>query len=230
MVEGGAGTAHDGHGRQAERLRAPITVHELASICAYFCLQGCEASLEALCARALRAAAGTGKPAKRLHPPPAASNLSLFNTAWMRRRSVPLARELSCMNLSLTDAFDRFRAKPNNRLSSLSAIAADGAMVLTCSSTYFKHPSRGVLRYEDRLSREAPDSRENQLLSQHLALARDGELPIRMVVLAAPTTRSGRSFHVRPDLLGKLIKFDGDHYIIDFVRPDAEEKPKQGRR
>jgi hypothetical protein len=75
------------------------------------------------------------------------------------------------MNLPLSDAFDRFRAKPSNRLSSLSAIATDGAMVLTCTSTYFNHPTRGLLRYEDRLSREAPDSKENQLLSQHLMLA-----------------------------------------------------------
>ena|SRR5579871_2933298 len=134
------------------------------------------------------------------------------------------------MNLSLTDAFDRFRAKPNNRFSSLSAIADDGAMVLTCSSGYFKHPTRGVLRYEDRLSREGPESKENQLLGEHLTLARDGELPIRMVVVSAPTNHSGRTFHVRPDLLGKLIKFDGDHYIVDFVRPEVDNRAKANRR
>src|SRR5262249_9619482 len=108
------------------------------------------------------------------------------------------------MNLSLIDAFDRFRAKPSNRVSSLSAIAADGAMVLTCSSANFRHPSRGVLRYEDRLSRDAPESKDNQLLSEHLILARDGALPIRMVVMSTAANKAGsRSFHVRPDLLGK---------------------------
>jgi hypothetical protein len=133
--------------------------------------------------------------------------------------------------MNLSDAFDRFRAKPSNRLSSLSAIAADGAMVLACTSTYFNHPTRGVLRYEDRLSREAPDSKENQLLGRHLTLARDGELPIRMVVVAALTNKSGgRTFHVRPDLLGKLVKFDGDHYVVDFTRPDADDRPKQTRK
>jgi hypothetical protein len=135
------------------------------------------------------------------------------------------------MNLTLIDAFDRFRAKPSNRVSSLSAIAADGAMVLACTSTNFNHPSRGVLRYEDRLSREAPDSKENQLLGQHLILARDGELPIRMIVVAAPTNKSGgRTVHVRPDLLGKLVKFDGDHYVVDFIRPDADDRPKHARK
>ena len=135
------------------------------------------------------------------------------------------------MNLTLIDAFDRFHAKPNHRFSGLSAIAADGAMVIACTSTYFKHPTRGVLRYEDRLSREAPESKESKLLGQHLILARDGQLPIRMVVEAATTDKTGgRSFHVRPDLLGKLIEFDGDHYVVDFTRPDADVRPKHTRK
>jgi hypothetical protein len=131
------------------------------------------------------------------------------------------------MNLSLVDAFGKFGAKPTNRLRGLSAIAADGAMVLNCSQPYFGHPSRGVLRYEDKLSRETDDSKCTELLGQHLALARDGELPIRMIVtslLDAANTRTGRSFHVRPDLVGKLVKFDGDHFIIDFTR--LEEPPQ----
>ena len=135
------------------------------------------------------------------------------------------------MNLTLIDAFDRFQAKPNSRFSSLSAIAADGAMVIACTSTYFNHPTPGVLRYEDRLSRESPDSKENKLLGQHLVLARDGELPIRMVVVATSTDKSrGRTFHVRPDLLGKVVKFDGDHYVVDFTRPDTGVKPKHARK
>jgi hypothetical protein len=123
------------------------------------------------------------------------------------------------MNLSLVDAFGKFGAKPVNRVRGLSAIAADGAMVLNCSKAYFGHPSRGVLRYEDRLSREPAQSRETELLSQHLTLARDGALPIRMVVTSvADDERGGRSFHVRSDLIGKVVKFDGDHFIIDFTR------------
>ena len=58
------------------------------------------------------------------------------------------------MNLSLFDAFRRFGAKPASRLRALSAMTADGALVLNCSRAYFGHPSQGVLRYEDRLSRE----------------------------------------------------------------------------
>ena len=124
-------------------------------------------------------------------------------------------------NLSLVEAFGKFGAKPATRLRGLSAIAADGAMVLNCSPPYFGHPAKGVLRYEDRLSRDANDAKEAELLSQHLTLARDGELPVRMIVKTPVddgTNKHGRSFHVRRDLIGKLVEFDGDHFIIDFRR------------
>jgi hypothetical protein len=137
------------------------------------------------------------------------------------------------MNLSLSDAFARFDATPTNRLSSLSAVAVDGAIVLSCSHVRFGHPSKGVLRYEDRLSRGSAESKENQLLSQHLSLARDGELPIRMVVMSTAVRKDGgnrRTFHVRPDLIGKLALFDGDHFIVDFTRPDEDPEPTPTRR
>jgi len=123
------------------------------------------------------------------------------------------------MSLSLVDAFGKFDAKPSNRVHSLSAMAADGAMVLNCSKAYFGHPSPGVLRYEDRLSREPSASKERTALGQHLTLARDGALPVRMVVMSTEgDDRGGRRFHVRSDLIGKLVEFDGDHFIIDFTR------------
>jgi hypothetical protein len=105
-------------------------------------------------------------------------------------------------------------------------------MVLNCSKAYFGHPSRGVLRYEDRLSREPEQSRETELLSQHLTLARDGALPIRMIVTSvADDARGGRSFHVRSDLIGKVVKFDGDHFIIDFTRrEEVRDNAAPGRR
>jgi len=135
--------------------------------------------------------------------------------------------------MNLTEAFARFDATPSNRLSSVSAIATDGAMVLACSYGHFAHPSKGVLRYEDRLSRESAESKESQLLSQHLTLARDGGLPIRMVVVTATDRKKGspgRSFHVRPDLVGKVASFDGDHFVVDFTRQEENPPTASGRR
>jgi len=124
------------------------------------------------------------------------------------------------VHLSLIDAFGKFGSKPTDRLRALSAMAADGAMVLNCSPAYFGHPAQGVLRYEDRLSREAATTKRAELLSQHLTLARDADLPVRMVVTVSAESRKkgGGGSHVRSDLIGKVVKFDGDHFIVDFTR------------
>ena len=135
------------------------------------------------------------------------------------------------MHLSLVEAFGRFGSKPSNRLHSLSAIAADGAIVLSCSPAYFGHPAQGVLRYEDRLSRDVPARRCAELLGQHLTLARDGALPVRMVVTSVATEKKRAvSCHVRADLIGKVVKFDGDHFIVDFTRPDEVRRAKSAGR
>lgn len=130
------------------------------------------------------------------------------------------------MNLSLIDAFGRFGAKPSSRLGSLSAMAADGAMVLNCLPAHFGHPASGVLRYEARLSTVEAESKEIGNLGEHLTHARDGRLPVRMVVKTLTPEKNGaktRSYHVRPDLIGKVVEFDGDHFIVDFTR---QEQPR----
>jgi hypothetical protein len=128
------------------------------------------------------------------------------------------------MNLSLVDAFGRFGAKPASRLRALSAITADGALVLNCSRAYFGHPSQGVLRYEDRLSREPGGPKNTGRLGQHLTIARDGALPVRMIVTSRTEEKGGtrnRTCHVRSDLIGTVVKFDGDHFVVDFKRGEA---------
>jgi hypothetical protein len=136
------------------------------------------------------------------------------------------------MNLSLADAFGKYGAKPPNRVRGLSAIAADGAVVLSCSPALFGHPSQGVLRYEDRLSREPLGSRDTGLLAQHLTLARDGALPIRMVVTSpVGDKKDGGRCHIRADLIGKVVQFDGDHFVVDFTRlKDKDEVAAAVRR
>lgn len=134
------------------------------------------------------------------------------------------------MDLTLIDAFARFGATPARRLGALSAIAADGAVVLNCSHSQFVRPARGVLRYEDKLSRDADPSREIDLLRRNLELARDRELPVRMIVATPPDPangRRGRGFHVRTDLVGRLVEFDGDHFIVDFTRV---QEPREAAR
>jgi hypothetical protein len=135
------------------------------------------------------------------------------------------------MSNSLSDAFAAFGAKPRNRVRGRSAIAGDGALVLSCSTPYFRRPGPGVLRYEDVLSRDSGDRPGTALLGEHLTLARDGELPIRMVVIAeAREGKAGRSIYARPDLVGRLTQFDGDHFIVDFTRLIVDPKHSRKRR
>jgi len=134
------------------------------------------------------------------------------------------------MNLTLIDAFGMFGAKPGSKSGARSAIAADGAMVLNCEQACFRHPERGVLRYENRVSTDPVVTKDAQLLGQHLTLARDGALPVRMVVSFFTDGKSGnRRCHVRPDLVGKVVSFDGDHFVVDFERREGEfERARAG--
>jgi hypothetical protein len=128
-------------------------------------------------------------------------------------------------DLNQAEAFGRFGAKAGARSKSMSAMAADGALVLACQHDFFCHPAAGVLRYEDELSR-LEKSADTKLLSQHLILARDSELPIRMVIVRASrrSERATRSFQVRPDLVGALVKFDGNQFVVDFTRVQLSGK------
>lgn len=137
------------------------------------------------------------------------------------------------MSLSLIDAFGRFGAKPASRLRSLSAMAADGALVLNCLPSHFGHPARGILRYETRISAAQAESNVVTSLSEHLTRARDGGLPVRMVVTFPQHGKTGRTggYHVRPDLIGKVVEFDGDRFVVDFTRPQpARPEIAAGRR
>jgi len=130
------------------------------------------------------------------------------------------------MSTSLVDAFARFGAKPKNPVRGRSAIASDGALVLSCSIPQFRHPGPGVLRYEDALSRDSPNSPGATLLEEHLTLARDAQLPVRMVVVADTSGgKARRNIYARPDLVGRLTEFDGDHFIVDFTRVVVDAKP-----
>ena len=136
------------------------------------------------------------------------------------------------MNLALIDAFRRFGAKPESRLSGLSAMAADGTMVLNCLPAHFGHPARGILRYETSLSAADAESKVVTTLGEHLTRARDSSLPVRMVVTFPDGEKTGKggSYHVRPDLTGKIVEFDGDRFVIDFTRPQPAFPALTGRR
>jgi hypothetical protein len=88
------------------------------------------------------------------------------------------------------------------------------------------------LRYETSLSAADADSKVVTALGEHLTRARDSSLPVRMIVTFPDGEKTGKggSYHVRPDLTGKIVEFDGDRYVIDFTRPQAASPAHTGRR
>ena len=108
------------------------------------------------------------------------------------------------VSYSLSSAYASFGATPLSKLRALSAMAADGSMVMSCAPPYFVRSAPGVLRYEDKLTRTPDDVRG----------------------------RTSPSVHVRANLTGKVTQFDGDHFIVDFMRPGEpdEVKPKRKRQ
>jgi len=61
-------------------------------------------------------------------------------------------------------------------------MAADRSSGARLLAGVFRPSSRGVLRYEDRLSRLLPGCSDTELLGRHLSLAAAGALPVPMVV------------------------------------------------
>ena len=121
-------------------------------------------------------------------------------------------------NLRLADAFARYGAKIPRGQPVLSAIAGDGTVVISCHAAKFGRTRRDLLRYESTISTDDAGTRHKTLLGEHLVLARDGNLPVHLVIVTPPKGPSPRIISVRPDLVGKVTEFDGDHFVVDFSR------------
>jgi hypothetical protein len=132
-------------------------------------------------------------------------------------------------NLSLEVAYGRYGAQISNKQRSLSAMAADGSLVLTCLSERFSRPGAGILRYSGQLSQEGTSTRVAEL-GAHVLSARDSGASVRAVVITPPRGIVRRVIHVRTDLVGKVIDFDGDSFVVDFTRPAPPLVEPRARR
>jgi putative restriction endonuclease len=127
--------------------------------------------------------------------------------------------------LTLTRAFATYGAELRNSRWAFSAIASDGSLVLSCWKHFLKTYVDGHQRYEDRLSRWKTNTPGRQLLIEHLQLATAKNLPVRMIVatLQDPSDRTiegagmrPKTFTVHPDMIGRVVEYDGDQFAIDF--------------
>lgn len=131
-------------------------------------------------------------------------------------------------SLGFVEAFARFGAKPVNPMWAVSATAKDGAVVISCWAHLFSKAGADTLEYVDSLSRWGGNVHGTKLLKEHLELAHAENRPIRMVVATAKDVQQlqkvsdastiEKTFHVRADLVGRLISFDGDQFVIHFTK------------
>ena len=134
-------------------------------------------------------------------------------------------------SLTITRAYVRFGAPVPRGQQPLSAIAADGALVLCCHAGGLERQSRDVLRYRDALSSNRTGARQQAQLATNLVLAKDGDRPVRLVIVNPSTELTKGIVGVRPDLVGKVMEFDGDAFTVDFSRiAEPEPKVKARRR
>jgi hypothetical protein len=131
-------------------------------------------------------------------------------------------------NIGFVEAFEKFNAKLVNPMWAVSAIATDGAMVMSCWSHAFKFGGKGVLKYTDNLSRWGGNELGRDLLKEHLSKAFIEKLPVRLVIATTIDTASvdaghdaskiSKTFHIREDVVGQLSEYDGDNYVIEFKK------------
>lgn len=136
------------------------------------------------------------------------------------------------MKAGYVETFAAHGAELRNPQWSFCARGRDGSIVLSCWTPFFvpksEHGIEGVLRYRDRLSRVSHNSLGAGELKAFLQEAMEHRTPFRLIVGRAADERalvSGKSasspknqFHAKRDLIGELVAFDGDEYVIDFKR------------
>ena len=130
--------------------------------------------------------------------------------------------------LSYSQAFRTFGAKLRNPLWAYSAVADDGAVVISCWNHKLKLLD-GVLTYTDRISRWDANAPGKKLLIDHLTRAQNQALPIRLVI--ATTDQPDvvdrgeearglyKTFHTKQDVVGSVASFNGDQFVLEFRRP-----------
>lgn len=128
------------------------------------------------------------------------------------------------------DAFKSLGASLKNPQWSFSALADDGSVVISCWSDFFvrkeEHGLRDVMRYRDHLQRVEHNKPGHAEIRSLLELAWQQKRAIRVVIARAGDPRAlsagrsasspGNSFAPRQDLIGELVDFDGDMFVIDF--------------
>lgn len=143
--------------------------------------------------------------------------------------------------LNLTKSYAEYGAKLKNVQWSCSAIADDGAIVISCWDTKGKQFGSCLLekmvqgdevigyRYIDELSLWGGNTAGNNEVRKNISLALAEDRPVRFVLVtclddlnewAQKNDMKGmrKKFHIKPDLEGRVVEFENDRYVVEFIK------------
>jgi len=182
--------------------------------------------LVAVFGRRTEAAAAAVAPMDRT-PPDAAGDIAAGNVDRAGTSSDSTTDgEEEMRELGFVEAFAKHGAKLVNPQWAVSAMAEDGALVVSCWGHLIKTPAKGVMVYEDHLSRWDRNKAGSSLLRGHLEEAMRESLPVRLVIATAEdpalvdrgddASKTKKTFHIPDGVEGRVIAFDGDKFVIEF--------------
>lgn len=126
--------------------------------------------------------------------------------------------------LGIKEAFARYGATLRNVQWSVSAWAPDGSLVVSLWAHHYRRGPGGTAEYAATTARwDGPGKNE---FKDNVERAFQDQSTIRLVIVSTHETdhvESGKDaslvvkeFHVRPDLVGRVIAFDGSNYVFSF--------------
>jgi hypothetical protein len=128
-------------------------------------------------------------------------------------------------SLGRKDAFAKYGATLRNVQWSVSAWAPDGSLVLSLWAHHYRKGPGGSAEYFGSASRWSGPG--NQEFKENVARAFREKACVRLVISSTEETghiESGedaskvkKDLHVREDLFGQVIEFDGNNYVIRFT-------------
>jgi hypothetical protein len=135
--------------------------------------------------------------------------------------------------LTLTEAFARYDAVLRNVQWSVSAWNPKGQLVVSLWAHHYRKGPVGTAEYADRVDRWSGPG--NSEFRKNIAQAFAAGSDVRLIVVSTPEARRvetgedashiPKDFDAREDLVGKVVLFDGENYVIRFSRASDAGRP-----
>lgn len=123
----------------------------------------------------------------------------------------------------LSEAYRVYKATPTNIMWSTIAVCDDGSLAAAIWDDEMKFdPNSRTLRHDSRVPEwgGTGDAAGDREWFRLLPDALTNQTPIRLIVARRDKVKRNKAmdFDPRPELIGKVRHWDGEHLVIDFTR------------